>query len=48
VRWQTREQWKTIPQAELEAVEQQFDAAVNFSYRMVDAREYQVRRYPSP
>ncbi|MBD2108005.1 TIGR03792 family protein [Nodosilinea sp. FACHB-13] len=48
VRWQTREQWKAIPQADLDAIEQQFDAAVNFSYRMIDAREYQVRRYPSP
>ncbi|MBD1872652.1 TIGR03792 family protein [Nodosilinea sp. FACHB-131] len=48
VRWQTREQWKAIPQADLEAIEKQFDAVVNFSYRMIDAREYQVRRYPSP
>lgn len=48
VRWQTRELWKAIPQADLEAIEKQFDAAVDFSYRMIDAREYQVRRYPSP
>lgn len=48
VRWQTREQWKAIPQADLEAIEKQFDEAANFSYRMIDAREYQVRRYPSP
>ncbi|MBE9155497.1 TIGR03792 family protein [Nodosilinea sp. LEGE 06152] len=48
VRWQTREQWKSIPQAELDAVERRFDEAVEFDYRMIDAREYQVRRYPSP
>ncbi|MGG6237411.1 TIGR03792 family protein [Nodosilinea sp. AN01ver1] len=47
VRWQTREQWKSIPQEELDAVEQQFDEAVEFDYRMIDAREYQVRRYPA-
>lgn len=48
VRWQTREQWKSIPQAELDATERRFDDAVEFSYRMIDAREYQVRRYPTP
>lgn len=48
VRWQTREQWKAIPQDVLEAIEQQFDEAVNFSYRIIDAREYQVRRYANP
>ncbi|MGB3138754.1 MAG: TIGR03792 family protein [Nodosilinea sp.] len=48
VRWQTREQWKSIPQAELDAVERRFAAAVDFSYRIVDAREYQVRRYSAP
>jgi uncharacterized protein (TIGR03792 family) len=48
VRWQTREQWKAIPPDVLAAVEKQFDEAVTFSYRIIDAREYQVRRYPSP
>ncbi|MGB3199283.1 MAG: TIGR03792 family protein [Nodosilinea sp.] len=48
VRWQTREQWKSIPQEELDAVEREFDGAVEFNYRMIDAREYQVRRYPTP
>jgi uncharacterized protein (TIGR03792 family) len=45
VRWQTREQWKGIPQDVLDAIEQRFDQAVTFPYRMIDAREYQVRRY---
>jgi uncharacterized protein (TIGR03792 family) len=47
IRWQTREQWKAIPQAELDRIEQQFDTAFGHTYRIIDAREYQVRRYPS-
>lgn len=46
VHWQTREQWKSVPQDELEAFQERFDAAVDFDYTMVDSREYQVRRYP--
>ncbi len=46
VHWQTREQWKSIPQDELDAVEERFHGAVEFDYTMVDSREYQVRRYP--
>lgn len=47
IRWQTREQWKAISPADLEAIERQFDEAADFSHRMIDSREYQVRRYPS-
>lgn len=47
VHWQTREQWKSIPEDELEATEARFKAAVEFDYTMVDSREFQVRRYPS-
>lgn len=48
MRWQTREQWKAIPPADLEAIDQRFKAALQgISYRLVDAREYQVRRYPA-
>jgi len=46
VHWQTRDQWKSIPQDELDAVETRFDEVVEFDYAMVDSREYQVRRYP--
>ncbi|TVP65057.1 MAG: TIGR03792 family protein [Leptolyngbya sp. LCM1.Bin17] len=47
MRWQTRDQWKAIPPAELDAITQRFEAALQgISYRMIDAREYQVRRYP--
>ena len=45
VHWQTREQWKSIPKKDLDAIEARFKGAVKFNYEMVDAREYQVRRY---
>ncbi len=48
IRWQTREQWKGIPQAVLDEVQERFEAAANFPHRMIDAREYHVRRYPTP
>jgi uncharacterized protein (TIGR03792 family) len=47
IRWQTRQQWKAIPQDVLDAVQEQFEQAANFSHRMIDSREYQVRRYPT-
>ncbi|WP_017298415.1 TIGR03792 family protein [Nodosilinea nodulosa] len=48
IRWQTREQWKAISPADLEAIERQFDEAADFFHRIIDSREYQVRRYPAP
>jgi uncharacterized protein (TIGR03792 family) len=45
IRWQTRDQWKAIPPADLEQIEQQFQTTFNLPYRMIDTREYQVRRY---
>jgi uncharacterized protein (TIGR03792 family) len=47
IRWQTREQWKAIPQDVLDEVQERFEAAATFPHRMIDSREYQVRRYPS-
>ncbi|MGF1570105.1 MAG: TIGR03792 family protein [Nodosilinea sp.] len=47
IRWQTREQWKSIPQSDLDAIEERFQGATAFSHRMIDSREYQVRRYPA-
>jgi uncharacterized protein (TIGR03792 family) len=47
IRWQTREQWKAILQAELDALDHQFKEALGFDYRLIDSREYQVRRYPT-
>ena len=34
-------------QAELDALDHQFKQALGFDYRLIDSREYQVRRYPT-
>lgn len=48
IRWQTRAQWKAIPQDDLAQIDQRFQETLGVPYRLIDAREYQVRRYPSP
>jgi uncharacterized protein (TIGR03792 family) len=48
IRWQTRDQWKAIPRADLDQIDQRFQSTLGVPYRLIDAREYQVRRYPSP
>lgn len=45
IHWQTREQWKAIPEADLAEIDRRFKAALQVNYRLIDAREYQVRRY---
>ncbi|MFM2060488.1 MAG: hypothetical protein RLZZ507_158 [Cyanobacteriota bacterium] len=46
VHWQSREQWKAIPETELEAIAQKFDQSLGFSYEMSEFSEYQVRKFP--
>ncbi len=46
VHWESREQWKTIPQAEMDLVEQEFDKSLGFKYEMIESCEYQVRKFP--
>ncbi|RZM82950.1 TIGR03792 family protein [Leptolyngbya iicbica] len=46
IRWETREQWKAIPEDELTAITERFDQALNFDYTMAASKEYQVRRFP--
>ncbi len=46
IRWQTREQWFAIPQADLELTEQKFNQALGGNYDMVESKEYQVRKFP--
>lgn len=46
IRWATREQWKVIPQADLEAIEKKFNQAIGFSQQLVECSEYQVRKFP--
>jgi uncharacterized protein (TIGR03792 family) len=46
IRWESLEQWKAIPQADLEAVEQKFAQALGKTYNLVETAEYQVRKFP--
>ncbi|MEM8603699.1 MAG: TIGR03792 family protein [Cyanobacteria bacterium P01_F01_bin.86] len=46
IRWQTREEWKAIPEEDLAAIEARFDEALEFVYTMEVSREFQVRRFP--
>ena len=46
-RWETREQWQSIPQEEVDAINQSFDKEFGFSYEMVESSEYQVRKFPN-
>ncbi|BAZ44966.1 hypothetical protein NIES4102_19830 [Chondrocystis sp. NIES-4102] len=50
IRWQTRQQWKSIPMADLVEIEQRFSqimGKMNISYKMIESKEFQVRKFPS-
>ncbi len=47
IRWQTRQEWKAVPTDILEATEQKFTKAMGKdNYEMIEATEYQVRKFP--
>ncbi len=46
VQWETREQWKSIPQKDLDVIEAKFDSSLDFNYEMIESSEYQVRKFP--
>jgi uncharacterized protein (TIGR03792 family) len=46
IRWATREQWKAIPEKDLQPIYKKFDEALGFAYKMVESSEYQVRKFP--
>ncbi|MEA5513652.1 TIGR03792 family protein [Nodularia sp. UHCC 0506] len=46
IRWATREQWKAIPLADLQIIEEQFTQAMGKSYPIVESAEYQVQKLP--
>jgi uncharacterized protein (TIGR03792 family) len=46
IRWATKEHWKAIPHAELEAVDAKFTQAMGESYPFMETGEYQVRKFP--
>jgi uncharacterized protein (TIGR03792 family) len=50
IRWQTREQWKSIPPKDLMNIEQEFSRIMremNIHYKMTESKEFQIRKFPS-
>jgi len=50
IRWQTREQWKSIPAKDLAKIEQRFSRVMRdkkIRYKMTESKEYQIRKFPS-
>ncbi|MGF1542269.1 MAG: TIGR03792 family protein [Pleurocapsa sp.] len=46
IRWQSRQQWKSIPPEDLAAIETQFSAAMgSTNYQMLESKEYQIRKF---
>ncbi|WP_225892447.1 TIGR03792 family protein [Nostoc sphaeroides] len=44
--WATLEQWKAIPQADLQTIKDKFIPALRESYPVVKSAKYQVRKFP--
>lgn len=42
ITWATREQWKSIPEAELDQINQHFDATLGFDYDFLESKEFNV------
>lgn len=42
ISWATREQWKAIPEVDLEHINQRFDQALGFGYEMLESKEFIV------
>ncbi|MBE9065238.1 TIGR03792 family protein [Leptolyngbya cf. ectocarpi LEGE 11479] len=42
IAWATREQWQSIPEEELEQINQRFDAALGLNYEMLESKEFIV------
>jgi uncharacterized protein (TIGR03792 family) len=50
IRWQTREQWKSISPKDLMNIEQEFSRIMremNIHYKMTESKEFQIRKFPS-
>lgn len=48
IRWANREAWKSVPASELEATEARFTQQMGKVSPIVQAGEYQVRKFPQP
>lgn len=50
IRWQTREQWKSISLQDLTKIEQKFAAVMKdmgINYKITESKEFQIRKFPS-
>jgi uncharacterized protein (TIGR03792 family) len=50
IRWQTRQQWKSIPMEDLAKIEEKFSKVMNkmnINYKMIESKEFQLRKFPS-
>lgn len=46
IRWQSRQQWKSIPIEDLKAIEARFSTAIGrVDYKMLESKEYQIRKF---
>ena len=46
IRWESLEAWKGIPQDQLEQTEQQFTQEFGEQQEIIEADQYQVRKFP--
>lgn len=47
IRWETREAWKSIPEAESQNITDKFDQEIKFDdYETIEQKEFQVRKFP--
>lgn len=46
IRWASREQWKAFPPERLQELEAAFNQVLPASHQIVEAGEYQVRKFP--
>ncbi len=42
IAWATREQWKAIPQEEIDQINQRFDAALGIDHYLIESKEFSV------
>lgn len=46
IRWASLEAWKSIPPEQLEQTEQHFNQEFGKEHQIIEAAEYQVRKFP--
>lgn len=46
IRWASREAWQSIPSEQLEKTEQFFTQQFGYQHPIIEAAEYQVRKFP--